>query len=216
MNAVDVYWSFRSPYSYLVTPDLKKLKQDFAVDVNLKVVFPIAIRAPEMLFTEANAMRTRYIVMDWARRARFLGMSDRWPSPDPIIQDMDSLQVAKEQPHIRRLSYLGVEAQRQGCGVEFAYEVSHLLFGGQVDWHLDNHLAEAASRAGLDLSEMEKNVQANDCEAEVQKNQMQLQEADGWGVPTMVFEGEPFFGQDRIDTLRWHLENRGLSNDGSA
>jgi hypothetical protein len=26
----------------------------------------------------------------------------------------------------------------------------------------------------------------------------------------MVFEGEPFFGQDRIDLLRWRMEQRGL------
>ncbi|MFK7865463.1 MAG: 2-hydroxychromene-2-carboxylate isomerase [Pseudohongiellaceae bacterium] len=216
MKEVDVYWSFRSPYSYLVTPNLLKLKQDFAVKVNLKVVFPIAIRAPEMLFTESNAMRTRYIVMDWARRARFLGMADQWPSPDPIVQDMDSLQIAEEQPHIRRLSYLGVEAQHQGRGIEFAYEVSHLLFGGQQDWHLGTHLAEAANRAGLSLSVMENNIQTKNCEAEIENNQIQLDAAGGWGVPTMIFEEEPFFGQDRIDTLRWHLKNCGLSKNEST
>jgi 2-hydroxychromene-2-carboxylate isomerase len=29
-------------------------------------------------------------------------------------------------------------------------------------------------------------------------------------VPTFVFEGEPFFGEDRIDTLRWRLGKSGL------
>ena len=26
-----------------------------------------------------------------------------------------------------------------------------------------------------------------------------------WGVPTFVFENEPFFGQDRIDLLIWRI-----------
>ena len=34
--------------------------------------------------------------------------------------------------------------------------------------------------------------------------------AGHWGVPTMVFEGEPFFGQDRLDVLLWRLKQNGL------
>jgi hypothetical protein len=29
-------------------------------------------------------------------------------------------------------------------------------------------------------------------------------------VPTFEFNGEPIFGQDRIDTLGWRLEKEGL------
>ena len=32
-----------------------------------------------------------------------------------------------------------------------------------------------------------------------------------WGVPTFVFENEPFFGQDRIELLIWRMESRGLT-----
>ena len=30
------------------------------------------------------------------------------------------------------------------------------------------------------------------------------------GVPTLVFEGEPFFGQDRIEMAKWRMEQKGL------
>jgi len=30
-------------------------------------------------------------------------------------------------------------------------------------------------------------------------------------VPTLVFEGEPFFGQDRIGMVQWRMEQRGLT-----
>ncbi len=43
---------------------------------------------------------------------------------------MTTLEVSEDQPYIYRLSYLGVEAQHRGKGPEFAFEVSHLLFGG--------------------------------------------------------------------------------------
>ena len=35
----------------------------------------------------------------------------------------------------------------------------------------------------------------------IEENHAALQAAGHWGVPTMVFEGEPFFGQDRIDCI---------------
>ena len=47
-------------------------------------------------------------------------------------------------------------------------------------------------------------------DAEVAANQAALEAAGHWGVPTMVFEGEPFFGQDRFDVLVWRLKQRGL------
>ena len=38
-----------------------------------------------------------------------------------------------------------------------------------------------------------------------------LRAAGHWGVPTMVFEGEPFFGQDRFDHLVWRMAQKGLT-----
>jgi 2-hydroxychromene-2-carboxylate isomerase len=46
--------------------------------------------------------------------------------------------------------------------------------------------------------------------AAVEENQDALAKSGHWGVPTFVFEGEPFFGEDRIDTLRWRLGRKGL------
>jgi 2-hydroxychromene-2-carboxylate isomerase len=210
MESVDVYWSFRSPYSYLATPGMLEIKKNYNVDLNLRPVLPVAIRAPETLFNPANAPRARYIQLDWGRRARFLGMSDRWPNPDPIVQDMSTLEVSSDQPYIYRLSYLGVEAQRRGRGAEFAHQVSHLLFGGVSNWHEGDHLAEATTKAGLDLAEMEEGIKDGTHLAEIESNQDGLSQAGHWGVPTFVYQGEPFFGQDRIEVLCWHLGNCGL------
>lgn len=55
-HSIDVYWSFRSPYSYLVTPALLKLADDYEVAVNLRPVLPIAVRSPDF-FSPDNAKR---------------------------------------------------------------------------------------------------------------------------------------------------------------
>ncbi|MEM8767623.1 MAG: DsbA family protein [Pseudomonadota bacterium] len=208
---VDVYWSFRSPYSYLVTPDLVRLREDFDVDVRMRIVYPIAVRDPSLVFDPSNRNKALYIMRDSRRRAEFLGMPFAGPNPDPIVQDFASMTVAEEQPYIHRLSALGVEAQRRGQGVEFVTEVSALIFGGTEGWDQGDLLKNAVARAGFDLAELEAAIEGGDQLAEVESNQGALAEAGHWGVPTMVFRDEPFFGQDRIETLRWRLDQYGLA-----
>ncbi len=211
MEQIDVYWSFRSPYSYLVTPDLIRLEMDYDVALKLRPVLPIAVRSKGLLFDAANRKPAMYILMDSLRRAEFLGMPFAFPTnPDPVKQDYQTLQVDADQPLIHALVKLGVEAQRQGKGIAFAKEVSHLIFSGTDHWDRGDHLARAARAAGLDLDQMRGAIKDGDQFEEVERNQDALEAAGHWGVPTMVVRGEPFFGQDRIDTLRWRLDGYGL------
>ena len=149
-------------------------------------------------------------------RDSFLGMPMGFPRPDPIVQDMQTFQLAEEQPYIFRLSHLGVEAQRLGKGIDFAANVSALIFGGTENWNKGDHLTKAASEAGLNLAEMEAAVAKGNHLEEVEANHAALDAAGHWGVPTMVLRNEPFFGQDRIDTLRWRLDKYGLSKAKKA
>ena len=209
-HSIDVYWSFRSPYSYLVTPDLFRLREDFEVEVKLRPVLPIAVRTKETLFT-GDQRRVKYIIIDAFRRAEFLGMKFARPSPDPIVQNKETFEVAGEQPYIYRLTGLGIEAEKRGKGVDLAYHVSHLIWGGEANWNEGDKLAKAVERAGLDLAELDAAIAANDPMPDIEANHAALEAAGGWGVPTMVFNDEPFFGQDRIDTLRWRLGKSGVS-----
>lgn len=211
MKTIDVFWSFRSPYSYLATPEIVDLERQYNVRVKLRVVFPIAIRDPDILFSKGSESKVKYLLLDWERRAEFLGMSHAWPSPDPVVMDIEKLAISDNQPYIFHLSYLGVEAQRKGRGAEFAAEVSKLIFGGTKNWHEGDHLKCAAERAGLDFKLMEKEIVNEESYLnEIQRNQKLLEEAGHWGVPTLVVDGEPFFGQDRIEILRWRLDQKGL------
>jgi 2-hydroxychromene-2-carboxylate isomerase len=208
---IDLFFSFRSPYSYLAMPGALKLEMDFDVEVRLRPVLPLAVRDPGF-FSPDNLKRAKYIRLDWPRRAQMLGMAHAWPSPDPIVQDMQTYAIAAEQPYIHRLTWLGVEAERLGHGIEFAHEVSALIFGGTRDWHLGDHLSRAAERAGLDRVAMDAAIAEPAAHREaVEANHQALAAAGHWGVPTFACEGEPFFGEDRIDTLRWRLGQQGLA-----
>ncbi|WFL76797.1 DsbA family protein [Altererythrobacter arenosus] len=208
----DLYFSFRSPYSYLAIGRYRRLTETNDVDIALRPVYPIAIRDPDILFT--NALQGRYIFIDAARSAQMLGIPYRWPRPDPVVQDMMTRKVSEDQPYIYRLTRMGQAAQRQGKGIALADEVSKIIWSGEVDdWHEGDHLAGAVARAGLDLAELDAAIEAEaeELDAEISTNQDALAAAGHWGVPTLVFEGEPFFGQDRIEMAKWRMEQKGLT-----
>ncbi|QIG55238.1 2-hydroxychromene-2-carboxylate isomerase [Altererythrobacter sp. BO-6] len=209
----DLYFSFRSPYSYLAIGRYRELSEALDVDIALRPVYPIAIRDPDILFT-GSPLSGRYIFMDAGRSAQMLGIPYRWPRPDPIVQNLMTREIAAEQPYIYRLTRLGQAAAKRGQGLAFADEVSRIIWSGEVDdWHEGEHMAEATARAGLDLAELDAEVEAEakQLDAEIGANEKALADAGHWGVPTLVFEGEPFFGQDRIEMVKWRMEQKGLA-----
>ncbi|WOJ94392.1 2-hydroxychromene-2-carboxylate isomerase [Congregibacter variabilis] len=207
---IDLYFSFRSPYSYLAAQLAEDALADFDVDVRFRPVLPLAIREPEF-FAAGNHDRVRYILADYPRRAEMLGLPVGFPNPDPIVQDMATFTISDDQPYIFRLTYLGAEAEIQGAGLAFAREVSRLIWSGTPSWDQGDHLADAAKRAGLDLSAMDAAISSGDAHKDiVEKNQEDQLAAGHRGVPLFVYNGEPFFGQDRIDSLCWRLEKDGL------
>lgn len=211
---IDVFWSFRSPWSYLATRRLRDWQDQYQLQVNFRVVYPIAIRTPEF-FQQVNPQWFSYFGTDVRRVAEFLGLPFVWPSPDPVIQLVDEdgqRRTADEQPYIHRLSRLGVLAEEMGKGIEFADEVSSLIWGGTQAWDQGEHLAQATQKAGLDLAEMDERViaEADRLETVIEKNQLDHEQVGHWGVPTCAFRGEPFFGQDRLDVLLWRLQQEGL------
>ena len=109
---------------------------------------------------------------------------------------------------------LGVAAAERGKGLAFIDEVSNIIWSGKIDgWDQGSHLADAAARAGLELAPLDSAIQTDPerFEAAIGHNQDAHAAAGHWGVPTMVFDGEPFFGQDRLDVLTWRMEQRGLA-----
>jgi len=216
---IDVFWSFRSPWSYLATRRLRDWQEKYQLKVNLRFVYPIAIRTPEF-FDQVQPQWFSYFGTDVFRVAEFLELPFVWPNPDPVIQLTSAggeRQTGAEQPYIHRLSRLGVLAEEMGRGIEFADEVSMLIWGGTRGWDQGGHLVRATERAGLDLAEMDQKIvaEADRLESVIEKNQVDHHHAGHWGVPTCAFKGEPFFGQDRLDVLLWRLKKEGLKVKGS-
>ena len=91
--------------------------------------------------------------------------------------------------------------------------MSGLLYDPDVDgWDQGDLLKEAMAKAGLNLDEFEAIAASENerLEAQVVQNRQDQLASGHWGAPLFVYEGEIFFGQDRIEDLIWHLEQNGL------
>jgi 2-hydroxychromene-2-carboxylate isomerase len=207
-----LYWSFRSPYSYLAIDRYRAMTEQHDLEIAVRPVYPLAIRQPDF-FEKSHPSWLAYTMRDVIRLAQFHGIPLGRPRPDPIVQDVATRRIAADQPYIFRLVRLGQAAARRGRSLAFCAEVARLIWGGTENWHEGDHLAAAAARAGLDLAQLdaEADVDAEALDAEIAANQAALESAGHWGVPTLVFDDEPFFGQDRIDVALWRMKQAGLA-----
>ena len=210
---IDLYFSYRSPYSYLILPRMLKLKEKYDIEINFKVVYPIAIRMPEW-FEGKNFFTFFFFKMiDMRLQAKKLGIPFTSKlKPDPIRQNIMTGKISSHQPYIFDICHLGQMAQMKGVGMEFAFEVSSLIFGGVENWNTDENLSEAAKKVGLDLIQLKESVNVHEEEiiGQIKQNQVDQLNAGHHGVPLTVIGDKHFFGQDQFDKIMETLKENGL------
>jgi 2-hydroxychromene-2-carboxylate isomerase len=223
---IDVFYSMRSPYSYLSLFRLAYLNSNYNVDVNIKVIFPIAVRTRSDS-GKASGLTGRwyyfpYSIIDLPRTGLYNGVPFRWANPDPILQDIylpggkaaGAVAPMEKQPYISWITRLASAAQLEGKSLEYTLAVSPLIWGARAplgEWPL--HVKDAVNSIGMDYDAVIKDIQANPekYDAVWAKNAEDHAATGQGGVPTMSFNGEPFFGQDRFNQLYWRLSLNGLT-----
>jgi len=211
-HTLDIYVTLRSPYSYLASRRMLEIARDVDVPIRFRPVYPIAIRIPDF-FENNDPLWIPYLVRDTARVSEMNGIPFAWPKPDPIVQDMETRKISPHQPHIRRLTRLTMAAEEAGNGLQFYAAVSALIFSG-VAWDEGDNLKDAAARSGHDLASLDAAIAADPegYDARIAVNEAAQREAGHWGTPLFVFDGEPFFGQDRIDMCLWRMRQAGIGD----
>ena len=194
---IDLYFSYRSPYSYLILPRMLKLKNEHNIDVNFKIVYPIAIRLPEF-FKNKNLIYFVSLKNDAKKKARKLNMSlNLPPKPDPIKQNTITGKISDHQPYIFDICHMGQLMCNRGKGIEFAYELSKLIWNVK-SWNNDDLLEPLFAEFGEDLGEVRESIKSNEKSLieEIEMNQLDQKEAGHHGVPLNVYKGKYYFGQD--------------------
>jgi 2-hydroxychromene-2-carboxylate isomerase len=235
---VDLIDSIRSPYSYLVVDRLAYLRSNYNVDVNIHVIFPVAVNSPGTAGSDHPSLKPGDIeggfkeggrwykwadaIVDCVRVAEYQDIPYRWAYPDPISQNhypfLDTNkkygQVAplEEQPWIAWLVRLANAAAYHGKSLEFLLYTGPVIWGNQSDFW-PPEIPAAFNKTGLDYDTIIEEIrkEPDKFDALWKKAQDMAQKSGHGGVPNMIFRGEPYFGQDRFDHLFSRMVQNGLT-----
>ncbi len=208
-DGVEVFYSLQSDYCYFLLDRLIALEEN-GVAVTIRPVLGGVLRLPER-YKDRDDLEQRYFETDAKRTADFLGLAYAYPDPSPIEFEPDSLWVAKpKQSRNEYLNRLFVAASKGGRALSFLNHVGRMLWDGSTpNWDQGDHLAQAISEAGLDLTTALNTTPWSTAKSVLDENAKALIQSGHWGVPLMVLNGEPFYGQDRFDQLKWRLAQGG-------
>ncbi|MEM6677742.1 MAG: DsbA family protein [Pseudomonadota bacterium] len=206
MARIDAFLSYQSPYCYFAVPRLQALAAK--AEIRLRVVRPAVLRLPDA-YADRSAMEQAYFLADVARTADFLGMAYAEADPYPIAFEPGSLwRAAPLQPRIDRLIELTLAAEARALDA-YAALMTLIWSGHTRNWHEGTCIEDALTAAGLDAARLEarRREDVPALRKTLRENDEALLAAGHWGVPTFALEGEPFYGQDRLDQLAWRLDN---------
>jgi 2-hydroxychromene-2-carboxylate isomerase len=186
-DSIRFYFSFRSPYAWLAAERMESELGDLGVSIETIPIFP----TPELFPNDPSALpaKTAHLVQDVLRLTREQGLTVRFPSAS---------ESDWPTPHA---AFLG--AQRMGAGHRFMLEVFRKRFTEGLDIGQDEVVADAARQADLDPREVLSAAHSDDLRAETSDAWRLAGEQDGiFGVPSFVFAGKLYWGQDRMHFVR--------------
>jgi 2-hydroxychromene-2-carboxylate isomerase len=191
---IDFYFDFSSPYSYLASEQIDALAARHGRTVNYKPVLLGGIfkTSGGVPLTESYGPKARYSLHDFERSARFIGVPYRHPSKFPIGAVAASRAVLWLQQH------------RPDQATAFVHAVFRALFRDDRDVSDPAVVAEVAEAAGIDSKRLMEAVQEPAIK-ELLKTRVDEAVAFGmFGAPTIVVDGEVFWGNDRLPQIeRW-------------
>ncbi len=195
---VEYFFSFRSPYSYLSGPRAFELPLHYPIRLVYRGIRPMAMRG--QLTPVAKQM---HFLRDAKREANRLRM--------PFGKMHDPLGSG-----VWRCLTIAEYAVERNRLPEFVLTASRAIWAEAGDVMRDEVLRDICERAGLDWEGCLRATANPAFREQVEQNTARLASLGQWGVPVFVFNGEAFWGQDRIVDLERALCDAGIAGDGDT
>ncbi|NNF41392.1 MAG: 2-hydroxychromene-2-carboxylate isomerase [Woeseiaceae bacterium] len=193
---LELFYSFRSPYSYLLLPRICKIADAFGLALRLRPVLPIVMRGMPL-----PRLKQFYILRDAKRVAEFHGM-DFGNIRDPLGRGVERCHAV----------FHYAEARQRGR--------NFLLHAGAAIWSLgidvasDAGLKKVVAKTGLDWRDVETALDDNSWRVAAEENRESMMASGAWGVPTIRLGDFIAWGQDRDWLLVRRIEELCDSGDG--
>ena len=194
-NPIDFYFDFSSPYSFLASEQIEPLAARYGRTVTFRptllgIVFKASGSAP---LTEQYGPKARYSVHDFERSARFIGVRYRHPSKFPIGAACADRAVLWLQQH------------RPDQANAFVHAVFRAFFQDDRDISDAAVVAQVAQGLGIDGRQLMEAAQEPAIKDELRRRVEEAVAFGVFGAPTIVVDGEVFWGNDRLPQIERFL-----------
>ncbi len=195
MLEVKLYFAYTSPYSYLAYAPARDLERTHRVQVRF-IPYGVNIRRVygPLDHADADRRKVRYLYLDARRIANERGLIIYPP------RKIFSCRLA---------FYGGLFAAQHGRFHEYSQPLFERFWKQELDVENSDAIDALLAEIGLKPAEFARYVDSN---ARMDLDKC-FAEADGdkiFGVPTFVVEGEPFWGEDRIEWVIKKLDSMSL------
>jgi 2-hydroxychromene-2-carboxylate isomerase len=192
---IKLYFAYTSPFTYLAMAPAYALARSHRVRVRF-IPYGVNIRKTYGNLDNADADRrkVRYLYIDARRIAKERGLV---------------IYPPKKIFSCRTAFYGGLYADRGGRFREYSDRVFERFWRAELDVEDRGAIGAVMSEIGLDpeafarYAEGEARRALDACFAEADRDGV-------FGVPTFIVEGEPFWGEDRIEWVINKLDAAGL------
>lgn len=181
---VEMFFSIRSPYSYLGLEKAAQLCHHYGLNLVVRPVLPMVMRG-----LKVPLAKKMYIFLDARREAEKAGIPFGFVA-DPLGEGVEACYQLFSLAH------------EQGRALDYLLSVARGVYAEGVDISRPQGLRPLVERAGLDWHEARRHLGNTVWTEWAQDNLQALYELGLWGVPAFRFDDVCAWGQDRL----WLLE----------
>jgi len=194
-SAVDFYFDFSSPYSYISSEWVEALAARHGRTVNWHaVLLGATFQAAELRPPVDHPLKRDYVLRDFARSAHFEGLPYRQPSRFPI----------PTQNAARIFWWLHASDPRRAA--DWAHAGLRAVFTRDADLSDPARLAALAVEFGIGEGEAERAWSDPLWKAKLKQVNDAAIACGVFGAPFFAIDGEPFWGNDRRGQVERYLE----------
>lgn len=196
MQTIEFLFDFSSPYAYIASEQIETIAARHGRTVEYKpvllgAVFKATGGAP---LTDLHDSKARYAMRDFARSASHAGVAYKQPSRFPIGS------IAAKR------AVLWLQQQRPELAAPFIHAIYRAYFVDDRDIADPAVVADIARQLGIDVEQLAAGVQQPEIKDRL-KTQVDQAIARGiFGAPTIIVDGEVFWGHDRLPQIERWLE----------
>ena len=196
--AIDFYFDFSSPYSYIASEWVQAVAARHGRAVHWHaILLGATFQAAELKSPVAHPIKREYSIRDFARSARFAGLPMQLPSKFPIPTQ-----------NAARIFWWLHDGQSPEHAVAWAHAGLRAYFTRAVDLSDVPALDALAAESGLDAAAARAAYTDPLWKERLKRENDAAIAAGVFGAPFFIVDGEPFWGNDRRQQIEQWLSGQ--------